>query len=185
MEAGAIQTAQQGEEAPMPTSPGQLMDRLRSLGIDFRLFNHKAVFTVAESQTIEQDIPGVHCRNLFVRDKKENMFLITLKNETKVDMKRLPPVIGSDRLSFGSAERLWQYLGVRPGSVCPFSIVNDTDKKVRMVLDKAMMEADLVSYHPLLNTMTVTLKPKDLVKFVESCGHTPHIVDLSHARPEA
>jgi Ala-tRNA(Pro) deacylase len=107
-----------------------------------------------------------------------------LQNATDVDMKKLPPVIGSDRLSFGSAERLWQYLGVRPGSVCPFSIINDNDNQVKIFLDKSMMETDIVNYHPLLNTMTVSIKPDDLIKFIESTGHDVHIVDLSSAKPD-
>lgn len=99
-------------------------------------------------------------------------------------MKKLPSIIGSDRLSFGSADRLWEYLGVRPGSVCPFAVVNDTDQQVKILLDKSMMETDLVNYHPLLNTMTVSLKPADLVKYIETTGHEAHIVDLSPAKPD-
>ncbi len=160
------------------------MDYLTSLGIAFTLYNHKAVFTVEEAQTVEHEIPGTHCRNLFLRDRRKNNFLVVLRNETEVDMKKLAPVIGSDKLSFGSAERLWEYLGVKPGSVCPYSIINDKAQDVKILLDQTMMEADLVSYHPLLNTMSITAKPSDLIKFIESTGHTPHIVDLSPAAPD-
>lgn len=172
-----------GEE-DMPTSPDALMARLKELDIDFTLHHHAAVFTVAESEAVDADIPGTHCRNLFLRDQKKKNFLLVLQNATDVDIKKLPGVIGSDRLSFGSADRLWQYLGVRPGSVCPFSIINDTDNNVKICLDQSMMETDLVNYHPLLNTMTVGLKPSDLLRFIESTGHTPHIVDLSAAAPD-
>lgn len=168
----------------MPTSPEALMERLRSLGIGFSLHHHKAVFTVAESEAVDKQIEGTHCRNLFLRDKKKNNFLLVLQNATDVDIKKLPPVIGSDRLSFGSSERLWEYLGVRPGSVCPYAIVNDTGHNVKILLDKSMMETDIVNYHPLLNTMTISVKPADLLKFIESTGHTPHIVDLSAAKPD-
>lgn len=160
------------------------MDYLRGLGIDFTLHHHKAVFTVAESESVEEDIPGTHCRNLFLRDKKKNNFLLVLQNTTDVDIKKLPDVIGSDRLSFGSADRLWEYLGVRPGSVCPYAIINDTGQNVKILLDKSMMETDLVNYHPLLNTMTIGTKPADLIKFIESTGHTAHIVDLAPAKPD-
>lgn len=170
--------------APLPTSPEAVMDRLRDLGIAFTLYHHKAVFTVAESESVEIDIPGTHCRNLFLRDKKKNNFLVVLRHETMVDIKKLPDVIGSDRLSFGSADRLWEYLGVRPGSVCPYAIINDTGGNVKILLDKSMMETDLVNYHPLLNTMTVGTTPADLIRFIESCGHVPHIVDLSPAAPD-
>lgn len=178
------QVAENIEELPeMPTSPESLMNHLEELGIQFELHHHEAVFTVAESEKVDAQISGTHCRNLFLRDKKKKNFLVVLQNATDVDMKKLPEVIGSDRLSFGSADRLWQYLGVRPGSVCPFSIVNDTDNQVKILLDKSMMETDIVNYHPLLNTMTVSLKPADLIKFIESTGHEAHIVDLSPAKP--
>lgn len=167
----------------LPTSPESLLQKLENLGIEYVLHYHEAVYTVAESEKIDTDISGTHCRNLFLRDKKKKNFLLVLQNATQVDVKKLPSVIGSDRLSFGSADRLWQYLGVRPGSVCPFSIVNDAEKQVKILLDKSMMETDIVNYHPLLNTMTVSLKPTDLVKFIEDCGHEAHIVDLLPAKP--
>ncbi len=174
---------QESQEEELPTSPDALMRKLDDLGISYQKHEHEAVFTVAESEKLESGIPGTHCRNLFVRDKKKKMFLVVLPNEVQVDMKKLAPVIGSDRLSFGSADRLWQYLGVRPGSVCPFSIVNDTDKDVKIVLDKGMMESGLVNYHPLVNTMTLTLSPADLLTFIKDCGHDPLIVDLKQAKP--
>lgn len=160
------------------------MDVLRRLGIPFTLHHHQAVFTVAESEAVDAQIPGTHCRNLFLRDKKKNNFLLVLQNATDVDTKKLPEVIGSDRLSFGSAERLWEYLGVRPGSVCPYAIINDKGQNVKILLDKSMMETETVNYHPLLNTMTIGVKPADLIKFIESTGHIPHIVDLAPAKPE-
>ena len=178
------QTAIQPESSDLPTSPHALMDYLKSMGIEFTLYNHKAVFTVAEANTVEHEIPGTHCRNLFLRDRRKNNFLVVLQNATEVDIKKLAPVIGADKLSFGSAERLWEYLGVRPGSVCPYSIINDKNKDVKILLDRSMMEADLVSYHPLLNTMSITAKPADLIKFIESTGHEAHIVDLSPAAPD-
>ena len=160
------------------------MEHLRGLGVDFVLHRHRAVFTVAESEAVDAQIPGTHCRNLFLRDKKKNNFLLVLQNATEVDIRKLPDVIGSDRLSFGSAERLWEYLGVRPGSVCPYAIINDTGRNVKILLDKSMMETDTVNYHPLLNTMTIGVKPADLIKFIESTGHIPHIVDLNPAKPD-
>lgn len=173
------------EDLPeLPTSPESLMAQFEEMGIEYELHHHEAVYTVVESEKVDAQIAGTHCRNLFLRDKKKKNYLVVLQNATDVDMKLLPAVIGSDRLSFGSADRLWQYLGVRPGSVCPFSIMNDTDHQVKILLDKSMMETDIVNYHPLLNTMTVSLKPVDLIKFIESTGHEVHIVDLSLAKPE-
>lgn len=180
----STQAEKSAESVDLPTSPESLMAKLESLSISYKLHHHQAVYTVEESEKLDRDIPGTHCRNLFLRDKKKKNYLVVLQNATEVDMKKLPPVIGSDRLSFGSADRLWEFLGVRPGSVCPFAVVNDNEKQVKVLLDRSMMETDIVNYHPLLNTMTVSLKPADLIKFIEDCGHEAHIVDLSPARPD-
>jgi len=160
------------------------MAKLEELGIAYTLHHHQAVFTVAESDKVDAQIDGTHCRNLFLRDKKKKNFLLVLQNATDVDIKKLPAIIKSYRLSFGSSERLWEYLGVRPGSVCPFAIMNDTNHQVKILLDKSMMETNIVNYHPLLNTMTIGLKPTDLLKFIETTGHEAHIVDLSDAKPD-
>ncbi len=171
------------DPSELPTTPEALMAHLDDLGVSYDLHHHDAVFTVAESEKLDAEIPGIHCRNLFLRDKKKKNYLVVLRNETEVEMKKLPAVIGSERLSFGSADRLWEFLGVWPGSVCPFSIINDREQQVKILLDKQMMEGDIVNYHPLINTMTVSLAPSCLLRFIESCGHVPHIVDLSHAKP--
>lgn len=172
------------DSAPLPTTPDELMAALTRLGIEFSLHHHRAVFTVAEAETVEHDIPGTRCRNLFLRDKKKNNFLVVLRNETEVDLKKLQPLIGADKLSFGSAERLWEYLGVRPGSVCPYAIINDKTQQVKIILDQSMMRTARVNYHPLLNTMTIGTAPADLIKFIESTGHAPYIVDLAAAAPD-
>ncbi len=178
------QTLEKQVDDSMPTTPEALMAKLEELGIAYTLHHHQAVFTVAESDKVDAQIDGTHCRNLFLRDKKKKNFLLVLQNATDVDIKKLPAIIKSDRLSFGSSERLWEYLGVRPGSVCPFAIMNDTNHQVKILLDKSMMETDIVNYHPLLNTMTIGLKPTDLLKFIETTGHEAHIVDLSDAKPD-
>lgn len=177
-------TASNSDSQDLPTSPDALLKRLDDWGIAYTLHHHRAVFTVAESEAVDAQIPGTHCRNLFLRDKKKNNFLVVLQNATEVDIKKLEPLIGASKLSFGSAERLWEYLGVRPGSVCPYSIINDTENQVKICLDKSMMETDIVNYHPLLNTMTIGVKPADLIRFIENCGHIPHIVDFSPAAPD-
>jgi Ala-tRNA(Pro) deacylase len=169
---------------PLPTTPAALFARLDSLGISYKVYEHAPVFTVAESEDVTAHIPGLHCRNLFVRDKAEKMFLITVGNDTRIDLKKLQVLLGCGRLSFGSPERLWRHLGVRPGSVCPFAIINDRDMSVTAILDKAMMDAEIVNYHPMENHMTIGLTPAGLIKFIESCGHKPHIIDLSPASPE-
>ncbi|MEM6812461.1 MAG: prolyl-tRNA synthetase associated domain-containing protein [Pseudomonadota bacterium] len=172
------------DDEGLPTSPQALLECFESLDIDYELHHHKAVFTVAESEAVDAQIPGTHCRNLFLRDKKKKNYLLVLQNETEVDIKKLPEILGSSRLSFGSADRLWEFLGVRPGSVCPFSIMNDKNNDVEIFLDQSMMETDIVNYHPMLNTMTVSIRPDDLVKFIDSVDHKAHIVDLSAAKPD-
>lgn len=177
-------TTADSQGADLPTTPQALMDKLKDLGIAFTLHHHRAVFTVAEAMEVERGMEGAQCRNLFLRDKKKNNFLVVLRNETEVDIKKLQPLIGADKLSFGSPDRLWEYLGVRPGSVCPYAIVNDVGQNVQIFLDKSMLESSLVNYHPLINTMTIGTKPEDLLRFIESTGHTPHVIDLTPAKPD-
>lgn len=155
------------------------MDRLRSMGIGFTLHHHEAVFTCAESAHLKEIIPGLHVKNLFLKDKKDRMCLVTLPDELNVDLKALAPAIGMDRISFGSAERLWQYLGVLPGSVCPFAAMNDIHGKVKVVLDQSLEKTSAVVGHPMMNTMSIALSGPDLVRFLESVAHPPQIMDLS------
>ena len=166
-------------ELPLPTSPETLLQQFDRLGISYDLYHHEAVFTVAESEKVDIDIPGTHCRNMFLRDKKKQMFLVTLAHETQVDLKELEDILECKRLSFGSPERLWSYLGVRPGSVCPFAVINDTEHEVPLILDEWMMNQPRINFHPLLNTMTVGLSPDDLIRFLEDLGHSYHIKNLN------
>lgn len=176
---------QHGEQgADLPVTAEALLARLTDMGISYDLHRHKPVFSVSESAFLYETILGTHCRNLFLRDKKKRSYLIVAADRTRIDLKKLPGLIGSDRLSFGSAERLWQSLGVRPGSVCPFAVVNDTDNAVTIILDQSMMTAEQVNFHPMENHMTVGLAPADLVIFIESCGHAAHIIDLTGAAPD-
>lgn len=168
----------------LPTSPEDLLSVLTDLDIPFQIYNHQPMFTVEDGLEVEKNIPGTHCRNLFLRDKKKKMALVVAANETKIDMKKLAPLIDMGRLSFGSADRLWQYLGIRPGSVCPFCIANDTAKDVRLILDQYMMDQPLVNYHPLDNARTIGLTPQDLIRFIDHYKHPYSIVDLSKAKPD-
>lgn len=168
----------------MPTSPQDLMDRLASINVPFVLHEHEAVFTVEESNRIDAQIPGTHTRNLFLKDKKDRMFLVTLRHDTLVDLNKLRVLLGAGRFSFGSPERLWTYLGVRPGSVTPFSIINDKDHKVTLVLEEGMMQQEIVNFHPLLNTMTVGLSPNKFLEFLRAIEVVPVIIDLSAISPD-
>jgi len=152
---------------------------LAALGIEADTVEHEPVFTVAESRPVKARIPGAHSKNLFVKDKKGRLFLITAKDETPIDLKRAHEAIGaSGRLSFGSAEQLRSVLGVEPGSVTPFAIVNDRAKQVTMVLDANLMEHERVNFHPLVNSMTTGVSREDLLKFIRSTGHEPLILHL-------
>lgn len=158
-------------ETSLPTTPDDLFVLLESLNIPYSLHHHPPIFTVAEGEHLKENIPGVHCRNLFLRDKKKKMFLVVLANETVVDLKKLEEQLGCGRLSFGSPERLWETLGIRPGSVCPFTLINDKDHVVNVILDASMMAVDVVNYHPLDNAMTIGLSPADLLRFIKHTGH--------------
>ena len=162
----------------LPTGPVALLGMLKGLGIDFKIYNHPPIFTVAEGAHLKESIPGTHCRNLFLCDKKKAMTLVVAANETKVDLKALEAKLGCARLSFGSPDRLWKYLGIFPGAVCPFALVNDKNREVGLVLDAYMMRAETVCYHPLDNAQTIALSPFDLLKFFVHTGHSPKILDL-------
>lgn len=169
---------------PLPTPAPALLALLADLDISYRLYHHQPVFTVEESLEIEREMPGAHCRNLFVRDKKGTMFLVVARNETAIDLKKLMTLLDCGRLSFGSADRLWTYLGVRPGSVCPFAVINDRNQQVRIVLDHSMMGYEIVNYHPMENHMTIGLSPDDLLTYIRHTGHEPWILDLTPAAPD-
>ncbi len=178
--------AMQDDSQPdaLPTSSEILVKTLQDIGITYKIYDHDPIFTVAEGEHLKAHIPGTHCRNLFLRDKKKEMFLVVAANETAIDLKKLEKVLDCGRLSFGSADRLWENLGIRQGSVNPFCAINDTGHNVKIVLDGAMMEAETVNYHPMDNAQTVGLSPTDLLKFFDYTGHKPHILDLSAAAPD-
>ena len=163
----------------MPATREDLFARLSSLGIDTKTVDHPPVYTVEEAQALRGEIPGGHCKNLFLKDDKGAIWLVVCLEEAQIDLKAAPARIGSRRLSFGKPDLLKEVLGVEPGSVTPFALINDTANRVNVVLDAAMMAHDLVSYHPLENTATTTIRPADLVTFIRSCGHEPRIVAVA------
>jgi Ala-tRNA(Pro) deacylase len=169
----------QPRRAPMPTSPEDLLDYLTSLSITFETVDHPPLHTVEDSRALRGDIPGGHTKNLFVKDKKGQLFLLVLGEEAIVDLKRVHEKIGAQgRVSFGSAELLQEVWGVRPGAVTPFGAINDEAGKVRVVLDEAMMRHQRLNFHPLVNTRTTGLASADLIKFLRATGHEPLVVAL-------
>lgn len=169
----------------MPATRADLDAFLEDLGIATRTVEHAAVFTVAESRGVKEDMPGGHTKNLFVKDKKGRIFLVTAEAERAIDLKRLHETVGgSGRLSFGSAELLREVWGVEPGSVTPLGAINDRDGRVTVVLDAELMRHDPVNVHPLVNTATTAIAPGDLIAFLRATGHEPLVVPLP-APPEA
>ena len=147
-------------------------------GIDHATTDHEAVFRVGEGEGIKDDIPGAHTKNLFLKDAKGRLWLISAKDDTQIDLKRLHTVIGSARLSFGSAELMEQALGVTPGSVTAFAMINGVGRDVTFVLDHRLAGAERVNFHPLVNTATTGVSQAGFAKFFQALGITPLVVDF-------
>ncbi|WP_321344030.1 prolyl-tRNA synthetase associated domain-containing protein [Breoghania sp.] len=164
----------------MPATREDLMTRFKELGIETSTIEHERVFTVAESSKLDRELEGGHTKNLFVKDKKGRLFLVVALADATIDLKHLHKVIGAQgRVSFGNAELLEEVLGVTPGSVTPFALINDAGQRVTPVLDAAMMEYDTLNYHPLSNDATTSISREDLLVFVRACGHEPQILAVS------
>ncbi len=155
-----------------------LLDYLATLGVAATTLDHPAVFTVGEGEDIKASMPGAHTKNLFLKDARDQLWLVSAEGHAAIDLKRLHLVIGSGRLSFGKPELMMQTLGVSPGSVTAFGLVNDVDHRVRFVLDRTLAEAELVNFHPLTNTATTTVSGEGFRQFLEAVGVTPLIVDF-------
>lgn len=141
--------------------------------------DHVATFRVGEGDAVKAALPGGHTKNLFLKDNKDQLWLISALGETKIDLKALPAVIGSGRLSFGSEALMIETLGVAPGSVTAFGLVNDTNRRVRFVLDAALAASDPVNFHPLENTATTAVSQEGFRRFLCAVGVRPLIVDFA------
>ena len=157
-----------------------LFDLFDRLGIAHETLEHEAVFTVGESEWLRDAIAGAHTKNLFLRDRKDRHFVITVEERAAVDLKTIHTVIGaSGRVSFGKPKTMVDYLGVTPGSVTVFSALCDTDAKVTFVLDEGLMAHDRITGHPLRNTATTAVARDDLIRFLEATGHTPLVLKVA------
>ena len=162
----------------MPATPDDLFACLDRLDIAVITHHHPPAFTVEQGNAVWADIPGIHCKNLFLKDGKGKLWLVVAPAHIRIDLKRLPGRIGSARLSFASAEVLAEVLGVEPGSVTPFALINDGEKRVTPVLDAWMMAQPLLNYHPLRNHMTTTITADGFRRFLAHTGHVADVVAL-------
>ena len=148
-------------------------------GVDHDTTDHAAVFRVGEGEGIKDDIPGAHTKNLFLKDAKGRLWLISAQDDTQIDLKRLHTVIGSARLSFGSAELMEQVLGVTPGSVTAFALINDAERQATFVLDARLAQAQRVNFHPMSNTATTGVSQAGFARFLQALGIAPMVVDFA------
>ncbi len=162
-----------------PATPEELLAFLAELGIEATTHRHPPVFTVEEARALKGHLPGAHTKNLFLRDKKGTMWLVVALQDRVVDLRGLAPRLGArGRLSFGSPERLMRYLGVVPGAVTPFAVINDHGGVVSVVLDPGLRAHDLWNAHPLDNTLTTAVRGEDMLRFLEAVEHPPRWVEL-------
>jgi Ala-tRNA(Pro) deacylase len=162
----------------VPATPEELFARLEALGIQTTTHRHPPVFTVAEAQAHCAHLPGGHCKSLFLKDKKDRLFLLVALDTRAVDLNALSRQIGAARLSFGRPELLLEVLGITPGAVTPFALINDAARRVGVLLDAGMMRLDQLNYHPLTNAATTAIAPADLRRFIAACGHRAFELEL-------
>ncbi|MCF3643271.1 prolyl-tRNA synthetase associated domain-containing protein [Rhizobium sp. TRM95111] len=163
-----------------PRTDKDLFAFLDGLGIAHSTRYHAPVFTVAESVALRDEIPGGHTKNLFIKDKKDNYFLLTVEEHATVDLKTVHGVIGaSGRVSFGRPEKLMDYLGVIPGAVTALGAINDSTAKVRIIIDEDLMAYDVINAHPLRNDATTSIGARDLLRFIAATGHEPLVLKVT------
>lgn len=164
-------------DAP-PATDEVLFRHLGSLGLRHHTYQHAPVFTVEESRSVCVHIPGGHTKNLFLKDRKDGLWLVVARESLRIDLNALAKQLRVARFSFGSAELLMEILGVPPGSVTPFALINDRESRVRAVLDAGMLSLDPLNFHPLRNDRTTAIAPADLLTFIRSTGREPLLLRL-------
>jgi Ala-tRNA(Pro) deacylase len=164
----------------MPKTQAELFAFLDALGIGVTTVSHPPLYTVADSQALRGEIPGGHTKNLFLKDKKDNFFLVTVSEDAEVDLKQIHHLIGaSSRVSFGGPEALMQHLGVAPGAVTAFGLVNDEAGAVKFIVDSTLMQHAVINAHPLTNDATTSIAADDLIRFAKATGHEPFVLKVS------
>lgn len=170
---------------PIADPSAKVFELLEKLGISHQTLDHPPLFTVEESRALRGEIVGGHTKNLFLKDKAGNLFLVTAEEDSPLDLKTIDKVIGAKgRVSFASAEQMMRHLGILPGSVSPLALVNDAGGAVRFVIERKLLDHSPVNVHPLVNTRTTSLGPEALLAYVRATGHEPAILDLPHRRAE-
>ena len=163
---------------PPDVREAAVYEKFRALGIVCKTLMHRPVFTVEDSSDVYAILLGAHTKNLFLKDQKGGLWLVCLLCDTRLDLKALAKALGAPRFSFGSPELLIEILGIVPGAVNPFAIINDTGGKVRVVLDEAMLKIDPVNFHPMRNDRTTAIAPEDLIVYLTACGHPPIVAAM-------
>jgi Ala-tRNA(Pro) deacylase len=163
----------------MAATPTELFARLDSLGIAHKTVNHPPLFTVEQSRALRGRIPGGHTKNLFLRDKNNAVFLVVALEDASIDLKTLHHKLGAGRFSFGAPALMRELLGVDPGAVTPFGVINDSEGRVTVVLDQPMLDHETLNYHPLDNTMTTSIARDGLLRFLDATGHRPRVEHVS------
>jgi len=161
------------------TDPARVYAALQALGIEYTAHDPPPVFTAEEAAVHWAGVPGTRVKNLFLRNKKgDRHYLVILGIEKDADLRRLVKAVGDDRLSFGSPERLMKYLGVTPGSVSPFGLINDESHAVRVIVDADLRQAERLIFHPNLNTASVSVSLADFERFLAAVGNSVRFLHL-------
>lgn len=168
----------------MPLGRRDLFEKLEALGIATETAEHAPLFSVEDSRALRGEIPGGHTKNLFLKCKKGSLWLVVAHEETRVDLKDLAKRLGAGRFSFGNQQLLGEVLGVPPGAVTPFALINDGERRLGVVLDRALLGFDRLNFHPLDNSATTGIARDDLLVFIRACGHEPVVLDLSGNQPD-
>lgn len=157
-----------------------LFDYLAQLDIKTTTVEHEPLFTVEQADKLATQIPGGHIKNLFLKDDYKQLWLLVAEDHAKVDLKRVGQLLNARKLRFADADLLWQTLGVKPGSVTPFALINDPDHIVKVVLDKTLLDCAIINAHPLENTATTSISRADFKKFLAATGHQVQVIDLEN-----
>ena len=165
----------------MPATPDDLFAWLDCLGIEHSTVTHPPFFTVEEGRPWHHKIPGLHCKNLFIKDRKGGIWLVVMPADKRADLGRVEKALAAPRFSFAQPDVLQEVLELTPGSVTPFGLINDKQRRVRVILDQDMLDSAWVNFHPLHNAASTTLRSADLVRFVRALGYDPIIVRLPEA----